>query len=87
MIARTLVLPLIAATLCSGGCASQCAPVSMGDLGPEQHPPIITLGAGDTLGRDIYVNDLIIAAGRTPITGEKLTDADVNTLIDELGSQ
>src|SRR4051812_2638630 len=46
------------------GCSStHTAPASasFGDLG-NQPPASISLGAGDTLGRAVYVNDLILAA-------------------------
>jgi hypothetical protein len=50
-------------TCALGGCATHQAaqPVAaMGDLGPQ--PAVLSLGAGDSLGRAVYVNDLIIAA-------------------------
>jgi hypothetical protein len=61
---RTLICTISAAllTLVAGGCASQqAAPTaSMGDLGNA--PAVISLGAGDSLGHAVYVNDLILAA-------------------------
>ena len=59
-------LTLTAACLtaaCLTGCAtSHPAPASgsMGEMGAA--PQALSLGAGDSLGRAVYVNDLILAA-------------------------
>ena len=43
------------------GCASrQTSPGAMGVMGDE--PATLSLGAGDALGRAVYVNDLVLAA-------------------------
>ena len=54
--------PAILLTTLAAGCAShRTAPsASMGDLGDA--PAVLSLGAGDSLGRAVYVNDLILAA-------------------------
>jgi hypothetical protein len=51
----------LALTAAVGGCASHQAAqhASMGVMGA---PATLSLGAGDTLGRAVYVNDLILAA-------------------------
>lgn len=55
----TLVLVLGAAVLLSG-CASPKRQASMGLMAPDT--PVLSLGAGDSLGQRVYLNDLIIAA-------------------------
>jgi hypothetical protein len=59
---RTLCLSAVVLTTALTGCAShQAAPqASMGDLGTPAS--LLSLGAGDSLGRAVYVNDLILAA-------------------------
>lgn len=69
------------AILISAACLALCAgcnragrsPASMGALSPQ--PETLSLGAGDSLGRVIYVNDLILAA-RALNADEMLTAAD-----------
>ena len=57
-----------------GGCAAPTNHyVGMSDLGEPR--VITTLGAGDSLGRAVYVNDLILASGGHP-SGPAFTDAD-----------
>lgn len=52
----------IVAACLLGGCASRQASqgAAMGVLGDA--PALLSLGAGDALGRAVYVNDLILAA-------------------------
>lgn len=41
-------------------CSTQHVPASMGMVSPQGD--VLSLGAGDSLGRAVYVNDLILAA-------------------------
>lgn len=59
--------------LCAGCNRAGRSAASMGALSPQTHT--LTLGAGDSLGRVIYVNDLILAA-RALNADEMLTAAD-----------
>jgi len=59
--------------LCAGCNRAGRSPASMGVLSPQ--PQTLSLGAGDSLGRVIYVNDLILAA-RALNPDEMLTAAD-----------
>ncbi len=43
-----------------GGCSSHQTPHA--SMGVMATPATLSLGAGDTLGRAVYVNDLILAA-------------------------
>lgn len=47
-----------------GGCAKSRPVASMGVLRAQPAP--MTLGAGDALGKAVYVNDLLIAARYIP---------------------
>lgn len=48
----------------AGGCSLQPAPSpTIAQFEPMPARMVVSLGAGDTLGRAIYVNDLILAAG------------------------
>lgn len=57
--ARLIALSLVLTAAVSGCASRQPAHASMGVLGT---PATLGLGAGDTLGRAVYVNDLILAA-------------------------
>lgn len=46
--------------LIAGGCSAQRPAASMAVLRPDR--PVLSLGAGDALGRAVYVNDLVLAA-------------------------
>ncbi|MCC6950646.1 MAG: hypothetical protein IT433_04285 [Phycisphaerales bacterium] len=73
---RGSVAVMIAAAclaLCAGCNRSGRSPASMCALSVQ--PQTLTLGAGDSLGRVIYVNDLILAA-RALNADEMLTAAD-----------
>ncbi len=65
----TLAFTLIAAAI--GGCSAGPS-ASMGQLSPvkdratSQPNAELTLGAGDGLGRIVYVNDMILALGGKP---------------------
>ncbi|MCE7975415.1 MAG: hypothetical protein DYG92_14000 [Leptolyngbya sp. PLA1] len=59
--------------LCAGCNRANRPAASMGALSPQS--PVVSLGAGDSLGRVIYVNDLILAA-RALNADELLTSAD-----------
>lgn len=59
--------------LCAGCNRAGRSTASMGALSPQA--PTLTLGAGDSLGRVIYVNDLILAA-RALNADEMLTAVD-----------
>jgi hypothetical protein len=48
----------------------------MGDLGAQ--PQALSLGAGDSLGRAVYVNDLILAAAALD-KGTTYTNVDVGS--------
>jgi hypothetical protein len=76
---RTLCCTVLSALAISTmGCASHrsAAPAAMGDLGQPAAP--LSLGAGDTLGRAIYVNDLILAAAALD-KSTTFTNVDVGT--------
>jgi len=61
MSGRKLMIGALIAATCLGGCASRrVPPASMSVIAPDT--TLSSLGAGDTLGRSIYINDLIIAA-------------------------
>jgi len=52
-----------------GGCTTTAHhSAAMGVLGKPRI--IMTLGAGDQLGRSVYVNDLILASGGRPAEGD-----------------
>lgn len=68
-----VVIAAACLVLCSGCNRAGKPAASMGVLRPQ--PEILTLGAGDSLGRVIYVNDLVLAA-RTLNADEMLTAAD-----------
>ena len=62
---RTFALSAAVLTaICLVGCSSaKPRSASMGDLGgPANGAASLSLGAGDSLGRSVYVNDLILAA-------------------------
>lgn len=56
------ILAMLAGCVVLGGCNASRgnARVSLGVMRPDA--AVLTLGAGDALGRSVYVNDLIIAA-------------------------
>ena len=64
---RTTMI-LVAAGLAGvlGGCSTQqAAPANLGVMRPAaavSRGPVVTLGAGDALGRAIYMNDLVLAS-------------------------
>lgn len=64
---RTM-MALVAAGLAAvlGGCGTeQAAPANLGVMRPAAalgSGPVVTLGAGDALGRAIYLNDLVLAS-------------------------
>lgn len=56
------LLAVLALALAAGGCASKSrTTASMGMMKPEAGV-LLSLGAGDALGRRVYLNDLVIAA-------------------------
>jgi hypothetical protein len=58
---RTAAALSISAALALTACATRPQPQGfMGALSPQA--PIVSLGAGDALGKAVYVNDLILAA-------------------------
>src|SRR4051812_42685551 len=76
---RTVLLctaAFLALTL--GGCASHRNHASMGMVGPDAK--VLSLAAGDSLGRAVYVNDMILAAAKidsdTAFTNVDSTPAD-----------
>ena len=60
---NAIVCSAAALTLVLGGCSSyRPQQASMGMLGSNN--TVLSLGAGDTLGRAVYVNDMILAAAK-----------------------
>lgn len=61
---RTLMISAAAVLgLCLTGCSSTPRhPASMGMVSPQ--PKVLSLAAGDSLGRAVYVNDMILAAAQ-----------------------
>lgn len=45
------------------GCSGSSQSVSMGAVSAEPATPTLSLGSGDSLGRAIYINDVILANG------------------------
>lgn len=68
-------LLVLAAAACGPltACNSARPAASMGLMRADA--PVLTLGAGDTLGRAVYVNDLIIAARELTSTDVAITAA------------
>jgi len=67
----------IASLALAAGCATSTPPTlqgAMGDLGPAHSSRILTLGAGDSLGYAVHVNDVILAAASSE-RGPIVTDA------------
>ena len=69
--ARFATLAIVVAACAVGGCSSGPA-ASMGQLAPvdavqlDRPDSELALGAGDGLGRIVYVNDVILALGGKP---------------------
>lgn len=62
---RTLSCLLVLFLGAAGGCSLQPAPSpTIAQFEPMPQRTVASLGAGDTLGRAIYVNDLILAAAQ-----------------------
>jgi hypothetical protein len=60
---RRVVFSLFAvAAVCLTGCQSARKPASMGMVSGDGQ--VLSLGAGDALGRAVYVNDMILAAAK-----------------------
>ena len=57
----TCLTALLVLTAAVGGCSSH-QPAQHASMGVMGTPATLSLGAGDTLGRAVYVNDLILAA-------------------------
>jgi len=59
---KCMIVVVLAGLAGLSGCNTgrSTANASMGVMRPDA--PVLTLGAGDALGRSVYVNDMIIAA-------------------------
>jgi hypothetical protein len=74
---RRTAAALSLSALALTACATRPQPQgSMGALSPQA--PIVSLGAGDALGKAVYVNDLILAA-TTLDTSTTYTNVDAGT--------
>lgn len=62
MTRKCMIVAVAGGCLALGGCGADrgATRASMGVMRPDA--AVLTLGAGDALGRSVYVNDLIIAA-------------------------
>lgn len=79
---RTAALTLLVLAACCGGCSSWVdRTASFGVMSPNRE--LLTLGAGDALGAQIYVNDRIIAAREagSPMLAQMEEAGDLSSLM------
>ena len=84
---RPALLAACLTAACLTGCANHARHdnASMGMLGDQPQP--LSLGAGDSLGRAVYVNDLILAAAALDkgTTFTNVDNGDSELLVDVSG--
>jgi len=61
MIRRIAFISLLSLAAAGVGCKSSNTQASMGAMRSPQ-PVLLSLGAGDSLGQRVYLNDMVIAA-------------------------
>lgn len=76
-----LVLAGALAPLLAGGCAGNQTASPITVLEPLPVMGVVTLGAGDALGRSIFIHDVILAAGER--AGRRESIADVPVVVED----
>ncbi|HYE61889.1 MAG TPA: hypothetical protein VD997_07820 [Phycisphaerales bacterium] len=76
---RTILCTAAVLTVVLGGCSSgRNNRASMGMVGPNDR--VLSLAAGDSLGRAVYVNDVILAAAKVD-TSSTFTNVDTTSTL------